>query len=68
MKHRVGLGLTLAVCAAVEAAEPAATAAGPGCRTRHRSGSPCQQRPPGPGRETRATSRSICASATFANT
>jgi len=29
MKHRVGLGLTLAVCAAVEAAEPLSTAPAP---------------------------------------
>jgi hypothetical protein len=29
MKHRVGLGLTLVVCAAVEAAEPAATPLNP---------------------------------------
>jgi len=29
MKHRVGLGLTLAVCAAVEAAEPVATSSDP---------------------------------------
>ena len=46
-EHRVGLGLTLAVCAAVEAAEPAATPPSPARpRTRRRTATPAAKPAP----------------------
>src|SRR6187455_809667 len=72
MKHRVGLGLTLAVCAAAEAAEPLSTAPAP-APVDATIPAPAPAAPPRaskrtPGPESPPPNLSICASATCAAT